>query len=459
MRKTTRLLTGLIPLLLAACYDNGGYGYFGYGQQPPPVGPQASVQFVHASPDAPPVNVLVDGFVAIPNLDYGQGTGEQQISAGTHTIEIQTLTPGSLTTVIGPTTMTLVENTDYVFAAEGPVASINAQIYSHALAIVGANSSQVQFVHAAPNAPSVSIYLTAPGADLASSTPFGTISFQGAVGPTQIASGQYEIRVTPAGTPATVLYDSGTILLDGGTDFVFSAMQNEGAGTATIFISAVDAFGDSQRLYDVATPVNVRVVNDSPNAPALAILANGNTATPFVSSLAYEAVAAYQSMTAGSDSVEITPASNTGDVLLNQPLEFDAGGNYSIFAVGSYSSLQTFVTRDFNRRYATQAKLRFLNGSPAAGLVDVYLTPPGTAIASVAPTYAGVAFLNDTGFVSYAAGTYDLSITPAGSQTPSIGPTSVSLSNSGVYTAVLRDAAGGGAPLGVIYLDDFNGSP
>jgi hypothetical protein len=67
--------------------------------------------------------------------------------------------------------------------------------------------------------------------------------------------------------------------------------------------------------------------------------------------------------------------------------------------------------------------------------------------------------LNDTGFVSYAAGTYDLSITPAGSQTPSIGPTSISLTNSGVYTALLRDAGGGGAPLGVIYLDDFNGSP
>jgi hypothetical protein len=61
--------------------------------------------------------------------------------------------------------------------------------------------------------------------------------------------------------------------------------------------------------------------------------------------------------------------------------------------------------------------------------------------------------------VSYAAGTYDLSVTPAGSQTPSIGPTSVSLTNSGVYTAVLRDAAGGGAPPGIIYLDDFDGAP
>lgn len=281
MRIPTRLLTALLPLLLAACYDhNNGYGCCGYVPNPPPVGPQASVQFVHASPDAPPVNVLIDGSVAIPNLDYGQGTGEQQIAAGSHTIEVQALTPGSVTTVTGPTTMTLAANTDYVFAAEGPVASISAQTYSHPLAVVGASSSQVQFVNAAPNAGNVAVYLTAPGADLASSTPFGTVAFQAAVGPTQIPSGQYELRVTAAGAPATVLYDSGTIFLEGGTDFVFSAMQNEGPGTATIFVAAVDAVGDSQRLYDVSTPVDVRVVNDSPNAPPLGVIANGNTAAP-----------------------------------------------------------------------------------------------------------------------------------------------------------------------------------
>src|SRR5271165_2268612 len=110
MRNTTRLLIVLTPLLLAACYDHNNDLYFGYGPNPPPVGPQASAQFVHASPDAPPVNVLIDGSIAIPSLDYGQGTGEQQIQAGTHTIEIQTLTPGSVTTVAGPTSMTLAEN-------------------------------------------------------------------------------------------------------------------------------------------------------------------------------------------------------------------------------------------------------------------------------------------------------------------------------------------------------------
>jgi hypothetical protein len=83
------------------------------------------------------------------------------------------------------------------------------------------------------------------------------------------------------------------------------------------------------------------------------------------------------------------------------------------------------------------------------------LTTSGTSIASVAPTYANLHFLADTDFVSYAAGAYTLTVTPAGSKTAVIGPTSVTLANDGIYTAVARDAPGGGAPYGLILLDDL----
>ena len=62
-------------------------------------------------------------------------------------------------------------------------------------------------------------------------------------------------------------------------------------------------------------------------------------------------------------------------------------------------------------------------------------------------------FATDTGFVSYVEGNYDLTITLAGTKTPIIGPVWVTLSNGGVYTAVARDAPGGGAPYGLIQLD------
>ncbi len=455
MQRTTRLLTALAPLLLAACYDDN-HGYPGPTELQ---GPAASLQFVHASPDAPPVRVLVDGSNFIGRLDYGQGTGEQQLPAGNHTIEVQALTPGTPTTVIGPTTLMLTASTDTVVAAEGPVASLTAQSFAHDLAIVGSAMTQVQVLHAAPNAPSVSVFVTAPGADLAASSPLGTLSFQGALGPTQIPSGAYEIRVTPGGTTTPVLFDSGTISLAGGADLVISALQNEGPGTAPIVLGVVDAFGNSSQLLDVATPANVRVVHDSPNAPPISVIVNGAVTTPLVPSLAYEAFTPYESLTAGNVNFEITPASNTGSVLVNKTLNLQPGTVHSIYAVGDLASLQTLITQDDDRRYATQAKLRIIHGSPSAGLVDVYLTAPGTSIASATPTYGAVPFLTDTGFVSYAAGNYTLTITPAGSKTPAIGPLNVELANAGIYTAVARDAAGGGSPLGLILLDDFATTP
>jgi hypothetical protein len=265
--------------------------------------------------------------------------------------------------------------------------------------------------------------------------------------------------VTPAGATSPVLFDSGTILLAGGADLVISALQNEGPGTAPITLGVVDALGNSSRLFDVGTPANVRVVHDSPNAPPISVIVNGNVTTPLVPSLAYESFTPYVSLTAGNVNVEITPAGNTGSVLINKTLNLEPGTVHSIYAVGELASLQTLVTRDYDRRYATQAKLRIIHGAPSAGLVDVYLTPPGTSIASVAPTYRALPFLTDTGFVSYAAGSYTLNITPVGSKTPAIGPLTVELANAGIYTAVASDAAGGGNPLGVILLDDFAANP
>ena len=450
MVRAPRLLIALFSLYLSACNSDDDY----YNRAPA-AGPQANLQVLAASPDAPPFNVLIDGQLAIPNLDYGQGTGEQPYAATTHTITLQAQTPGTPTTVISPTTLDLQANMDYVVVAEGPIATIAPVVFPHTLALVSQASTQVQVLHAAPNAPAVAVYLTAPGADLASSSPLGTFSFQGSLGPTQVPSGSYEIRVTPSGATTPVLFDSGTITLPGGSDLVLAALQNTGPGTAPITLSLLDSYGNNSRIFDVGTPANVRFIHDSPNAPAISVVANGDVTAPWVPTLSYPDFTSYLAETAGLYGVAITPASNASDTLVSQNLQLSAGSVHSVYAIGLLASLNTLVTRDDDRRYATQAKLRIIHGSPAAGPVDIYLTAPSAGISTATPVCAGVPFGGDTGFVSYAAGSYDLTITAAGSKTPAIGPTPVTLSNDGVYTAVARDAAGGGTPLGLILLDDF----
>jgi len=448
------MLLALAPLALAACHD-------GNSSSAPQASPQ--IQVLHASPDAPAVNVLVNGTVAFPNLDYGQGTGYTTLNSGSYAIEVQAQTPGTPTTVIGPSSLTFAANTIYTIVAEGPVASLGPVIFTRPETAVASTSVRVEVLHAAPNAPSVSVWVTAPGADLSSTTPLGTFSFQGSLPPATVAAGQYEIRVTPGGAATPVLFDSGTITLAGGSDLLVAALQNTGPGTAPITLGVVDSKGNNSQIFDVGTPATVRIVHDSPNAPAVSVIANNDMTSPLVPSLSYEnafpSLSTYASLPPATYAVAVTPASNPNDAVISASLPLTAGSVQSVYAVGLLANIEALVTTDDDRRLATQAKLRIIHGSPAAGPVDIYLTAPGAGIASATPTYANVSFKADTGFVSYPAGSYDVTVTPAGSKTPAIGPATVTLKNEGIYTAVARDAAGGGAPLGLILLDDFAASP
>jgi hypothetical protein len=153
--------------------------------------------------------------------------------------------------------------------------------------------------------------------------------------------------------------------------------------------------------------------------------------------------------------VQVTSAGNPGTVVINAPLTLNAGTQYSVYAVGTLATIAPLVTTDDRRRLATQAKVRIIHGSPTAGNVDIYLTAPGTGIATATPILTSVPFKADTGFLSVAAGSYDVTVTPTGTKTAAIGPATITVTNNGVYTAVARDNAGGGLPLGLILLDDF----
>jgi hypothetical protein len=461
MRYPGRLLIWLVPVALAACGDHDDYYYPAYG--PPPPGTYANFQVVNGSPDAPPIDLQIDGTTFIRKLDYGQGTAEQSITPTSHSLVVQIETPGGPTAIVGPMTLDAAANMDYVVAVEGNVTNgITAVVFPHQLAGVPGDSAQIQVLNAAAGSP-LYVYLTAPGADLTASAPLGMAPFEGSIGPTQVTAGAWEIRITQSSSAsALVLYDSGTITLEGGSDLVIAilalpaeTLHLPSPGSQSLQLAAVDAQGQSAWFPAVGTPTLLRVVHDSPDAPALAVVANSNVTTPLVATLAYEASTAYLSETAGEYDLAITPASNLSDVLANRPLKLSAGTAHSLYAMGPLAQLFPFVTQDSNRRYADLARLRFIQGAPSANRVDVYLTASGAAITSATPTYSGLPFTADTGFVSYTQGSYDLTVTGAGSKTPIIGPVAVALQNNGIYTAVARDAPGGGAPFGLISLDDL----
>ena len=463
MKRIGRWLTGLVSVVLAGCgsdYSSGGY-------VPPPPGTYANLQFVNASPDAPPIDVLLDGTTVIRHLDYGEGTGEQPIPPGSHSLTIQIETPGAPTTVVGPTTLDAVANMDYVVAVEGNVgtnpATITTVVFPHTLALVPAQSTQIQVLNATSGPAALAVYLTAPGADLASSTPLGTAAYQGSVGPTQVAAGSWQIRLATTDGTNSVVYDSGTITLAGGTDLVLSLLETPPAppqyGGPPVLVqapqphmTAVDAFGNVSYLPYAGTGALLRVIHASPDAPALVVTANGTPVTGLPPAFMYGNSTGYLSVMPGLNTLAIAAADNPGVALASKTRDLDAGSAHSLYALGTLAQIFPFITHDNYRPYATQARLRLIQGAPSVNQVDVYLTAAGAGIASTAPTYSAVPFAADTGYVSYAQGNYDLTVTAVGSKTPLVGPVATSLANGVTSTLVVSDAPGGGRPYGLIQL-------
>ena len=209
---------------------------------------------LHASPDAPPVNIRVNGAQALANVDYGQGSGFVNVTESTR-VEVEAIIPGGNAVVLDRR-LALDFSTDYTVLAVGEVADpIDTLVINNPGGrAIAAGNLRAQVVHAAPNAPAVDVYVTAPGAALAGSTPVnvGALAYGEYTGRAEVPAGDYRIRVTAAGNPGAVVYDSGTLALAAGADLLIAAIENTGPGAAPIQLVALDGQGSARhpRLRD-----------------------------------------------------------------------------------------------------------------------------------------------------------------------------------------------------------------
>lgn len=425
-----------------------------------PPAPTASLQVLHASSDAPAVKVIVDGNELLSGVDYKEGSARLLLDPGTYSIQVDGITPGGDVTVIGPVDLTFDVDTVYTVAAVGKVGdgTIEAVVLNQPRAEVAAGSARAFVLHGASDAPAVDVYVTTPGADLAATAPLGSFSYKESLGPVEVAAGDYQIRVTLAGDPAAVVYDTGTIALNDGDDLLLTAVNNTidsdtvTAPASPISLAVLTGFGSAE-ILDASTSAAVRVVHASADAPNVDVIVDD--AVTLVSDLAFPDATPFVPVDAATYNVKVTAAGNASAIVIDADLTLDAGVTYDILAVNELAAIEPLVLTDDYRSVITEAKVRIIHASPTAQDVDIYITEQGADITNVEPTLADIPFKANTGFLSLAAGAYDVTVTPAGSKMPAIGPASIAVNAGGIYTAIARDAAGGGTPLNLILLDDF----
>jgi len=419
--------------------------------------PTSELRVLHASPDAPKVNVLAGGVAVLEGVDYKIGSGYLTVPAGTLTAAVDGILPGDDTaTVIGPVNLDLQSGTRYTVVAFGEVAAIEPLVVTVPVETIGANETRVQVLHAAPAAPEVDVFVVEPGiSDPTGRLPLGTFDQKEILGPVTVDAGEYRILVTLAGDTG-VVFDSGPVTLPGSADLLLAAVNNTAAGSAPISLVAMDGAG-SFEILDTNTPANVRVVHASADAPAVDVVVNDDFLNPLVPGLAFPEATAYVAPPPGEYNVKVVAAGIPPVIDVDVTLE--AGERYTVIAVGlalgGTPGIEPLVLVDDPRSVATEAKVRLVHASTLAGEVDIYVTAPGASLDTSTPAFTAVPFKTDTGYVSLREGTYDVSVTQTGSTIPAIGPVPLNLEAGGVYVAIARDSAGPNFPLGLITLDDL----
>ena len=214
-----KLLTLLLAAtaFTAACSDDDNTGPEG----------ESRVRVVHASPDAPSVDVLLDEAEVLSDVPYLASSGYLATSAGDHNLKVNAA--GTATTVIDAD-VTLAEGTDYTVIASGLVAEIAPIVLVDDNSTPEAGNARVRAIHGAPSAPAVDIYVTAPGADIEAAVPVLTgVAFGDVADYLEVPAGDYQVRVTPAGTK-TVAIDSGALTLESGQVRTAIAVDAPGGG-------------------------------------------------------------------------------------------------------------------------------------------------------------------------------------------------------------------------------------
>lgn len=224
-------------------------------------GETAQLRVAHLSPDAPNVDVRVDGRIVLENVPFKTVSAYLEIAAGEHRIRV-TATGGSVPVLID-TTVILDAGTAYTVAATGLLGKNDLRpLVLQDDRSTTANQAKVRVVHASPDAPAVDVAV-ADGSVL-----FSNVAFRNESGYATVDPATYDLQVRPAGTQDVALTVPG-VTFEAATNYTVFAIGQLGNDTLEA-LRVVDAAGANEETTPPApTPTNPGL---SPGLTAFAVI-------------------------------------------------------------------------------------------------------------------------------------------------------------------------------------------
>lgn len=212
----------------------GGLGLVAVMAMPVAAQDEAFVRVVHASPDAPNVDIWVDGETVLTDVPFTAVSEYLTLPAGTYNVQVTAT--GSTDPVIDAD-LTLEAGTSYTVAATGMLADITATVLTDDR-MPAEGQAKLRVFHASPSAPSEVDVAVTDGPILVEA-----IAYPEATDYLTVDAGTYPLEIRAAGDDAAALTLEAT--LEAGQNYTAIAMDDPDAEVPVQVIVATEAMAAS----------------------------------------------------------------------------------------------------------------------------------------------------------------------------------------------------------------------
>jgi hypothetical protein len=330
------------------------------------------IRVIHLSPDAPGVDVFVNGTSrVIQNLEFADGTDYLEVDEGTYSFNVSAAGSMASESVLDIENISLMGDKYYTAIAYNELSGISALAIEDDFSGLSSDNIRVRAIHAAAAVGQVDIWNIPETGD--PSLLYENVDF-GVAGETiDIPAGAYTLGfdVDNDMTP-DVIFELPS-LAAGTIANVFAVNDSSGNVflNAQFFDSSLARIDASEIQPEIA---EVRVIHLSPDAPAVDVLVN-DWIDPVVSGLGFGSSTGYLEVDAGEYNFHITPAGGRVDNAVLHLHGFDLMDkrSYTAVAFDSLDSIQGLFLEDrYDMLESGNIRVRAIHAAAAVGQVDIW---------------------------------------------------------------------------------------
>jgi hypothetical protein len=393
----------LLVLALITALVTSSLGTLARQETPSVAGvPDPTVRVVHASPDAPAIDILVDGQPLAQGVAFGSASEYAALSFGDHQVQVVPTDGGA---PIIDQTATFDGWTSNILAVVGQLANIQLLTNTVDISEIDAGQARLRVVNAVPDAPAIDMGVSGTDDPMVDGVQFANASDYQNVNP-----GTYDLDVRNSDSGETLLAAPG-IQIEAGQVYDLFALGQAGNGTVQLLplVTPVATACSATLGVGQSTDSCLRVIHAAPDAGPVDVYIGE---APIAEGLEFGAASTFAAAPNGEQQLRVVPAGAPVDqAVIDMTQGLTAGSAAQIVVSGLADDLQaTIAGVDLRALPENQARVRVVHASPDLDPIDV-------AVAGGSTPFEGIEFRSQSGYVVFDAGTYGFQLRETGTET------------------------------------------